>query len=78
MRISVCVCVAHIGTHTHACARVHVSRFVDIDCSKIACAVLYPRLGNELQLLQMKSNYINCLPIDESLGAEMGLTYRLK
>lgn len=31
---------------------------------KIAHAGLNPRLGNELQLQQMKSNYINCLPVD--------------
>lgn len=31
---------------------------------KIAHTGLNPRLGNELQLQQMKSNYINCLPVD--------------
>lgn len=31
---------------------------------KIAGTGLNPRLGNELQLQRMKSNYINCLPVD--------------
>lgn len=42
---------------THHCAIEHV--FI-----KIAHAGLNPRLGNELQLQRMKSNYINCLPVD--------------
>lgn len=33
---------------------------------KIAHTGLNPRLGNELQLQRMKSNYINCLPVDEA------------
>lgn len=34
---------------------------------KIAHTGLNPQLGNELQLQRMKSNYINCLPVDGAL-----------
>lgn len=35
---------------------------------KIAHTGLNPRLGNELQLQRMESNYINCLPVDRALS----------
>lgn len=63
MCLSVCVCAEFLCMFYVDDSPTHRSA-IEHGLIKIAHTGLNPRLGNELQLQQMKSNYINCLPAD--------------
>lgn len=60
----VCVCVGAFVCMSHADDGSTRCRGIEHVLIKIAHTGPNPRLGNELQLQRMKSNYINCLPVD--------------